>query len=65
MTAINSLQTTLTSTQPDPAEVKAKLAAVRSVRQKARRDLDAAQKDLLPLLTTDQEAVLVAQGILD
>jgi len=46
-------------------EIRKRVAALRSQRQKARADLDAAQKDLLLLLTADQEAVLVSLGYLD
>jgi hypothetical protein len=42
-----------------------KLTAIRSARAKAARDLDAAQKDLKLLLTTDQLAVLVSLGYMD
>jgi hypothetical protein len=38
---------------------------VRKTRQKVRGDLDAAQKDLLQLLTAEQEAVLVSLGLLE
>jgi hypothetical protein len=41
------------------------MTAVRSARQKARIDLAAARKDLLQLLTLDQEATLVSLDYLD
>lgn len=48
-----------------PEEIQAKLQAVREARQKARTDLDAATRDLLELLTCQQEAILVSLGYLD
>ena len=38
---------------------------VRAAREKAKADVAAAQKDLLQLLTPDQEAVLVVLGYID
>jgi hypothetical protein len=58
LTATNDPKTT-------PEQLKEKLAAVRAARQKARADLAAARKDLLELLTGDQEAVLVGLGVLE
>ena len=48
-----------------PAQIKDKLAAVRSARQRAAADLAMAQKALLALLTADQEVILVSLGYLD
>jgi hypothetical protein len=45
--------------------VKEKVAAVRKARAKAEADLKTAQQELLELLTSDQEAVLVSLGYLD
>jgi Spy/CpxP family protein refolding chaperone len=59
------LKTVLDDPKHTPAEVREKVAAVRKARQKARGDLDAAQKDLLEMLTAEQEAVLVSLGYLD
>jgi Spy/CpxP family protein refolding chaperone len=59
------LKTLLSEPKHSAAEVKEKVAAVRKARQKARADLEAAQKDLLRLLTAEQEAVLVSLGYLD
>jgi hypothetical protein len=42
-----------------------KLGAVRSAREKAKAELAAARKDLLELLTPDQEAILVSLNYLD
>jgi hypothetical protein len=66
---ISQAQAELKAVLNDPkhtaTEVKEMVAAVRKARQKARGDLDAAQKDLLQLLTAEQEAVLVSLGYLD
>ena len=64
-TALAELKTALAEPTTTPEQAKAKLAAVRSARQKAVRDLATAQKNLLPLLTADQEATLVSLGYLD
>ena len=63
--ALAELKTALADPSSSPEQVKAKLAAVRSARQKAVTDLAAAQKGLLPLLTAGQEATLVSLGYLD
>ena len=64
-TALAELKTALADASSSPEQVKAKLAAVRSARQKAVNDLAVAQKSLLPLLTASQEATLVSLGYLD
>ncbi len=64
-TALAELKTALADASTSPEQVKAKLAAVRSARQKAINDLAVAQKSLLPLLTASQEATLVSLGYLD
>jgi Spy/CpxP family protein refolding chaperone len=46
-------------------DLQEKVSTVRKARQKARADLDAAQKDLLQLLTPEQEAILVGLGYLE
>ena len=46
-------------------QLKEKTASVREARQKAKAELAAARKDLLELLTLDQEAALVSLGYLD
>jgi Spy/CpxP family protein refolding chaperone len=67
--AISQAQAELKNVLNDPkhtaAEVKEKVAAVRQARHKARGELEAAQKDLLLLLTAEQEAVLVSLGYLE
>ena len=47
------------------SEVEEKVEAVRKAREKDRADLDAAQKDLLQMLTAEQQAVLIGLGYLD
>jgi hypothetical protein len=52
--------------QAAPAdELRERVATYRLLRQKAQRELEAAQKDLLLLLTAEQEAVLVSLRLLD
>lgn len=63
--ALAELATALADATSTPEQVKAKMAAVRTARQKAVSDLAAAQKALLPLLTADQEATLVSLGYID
>lgn len=46
-------------------QIVAKLAALREARNKAKAELEAAQKDLQSVLTPRQEAVLVAAGTLE
>ena len=64
-TALAELKTALADPTSSPVQLKAKLAAVRSARQKAALDLASAQKNLLRLLTADQEATLVSLGYID
>jgi Spy/CpxP family protein refolding chaperone len=59
------LKTLLNDPKHSAAEVKEKVAAVRKARQKARGDVEAAQKDLLLMLTADQEAMLVSLGYIE
>jgi Spy/CpxP family protein refolding chaperone len=67
--AIGQAQADLKTTLDDPKhnadEVKEKVAAVRKARQKVRAELETAQKDLLKLLTAEQEAVLVSLGYIE
>jgi len=59
------LQAALDDPKTSPDAIRETLAALRKARQKARVELAAATKDLLELLTIDQEAVLVSLGYLD
>jgi hypothetical protein len=63
--AMSDLLAAAADAKAPPDELKNKLAAVRAARQKARDNLEAAKKDLLELLSPDQEAVLVALGYLE
>ena len=63
--ALTGLRTTLADPNAAPEQIKEKVTALRSVRRKAAAELSAAQKDLLLMLTVDQEAVLVDLGYLD
>lgn len=65
MQKLRELQTTLADPNATTEQCKEKITAVRSARQKAKADLAAARKDLLQLLTLDQEAMLVSLGYLD
>ena len=58
------LQATLENEKASPDEIKTKLQAVRDAREKAEKDLQAAQKDLKDVLTQRQEAMLVLAGML-
>jgi hypothetical protein len=64
-TALAELKTALADSTSTPEQIKAKVAAVRSARQKAAADLTTAQKNLLKLLTADQEVTLLSLGYLD
>jgi len=63
--AMSELLAVTADTKSTPEQVKQKVEAVRAARAKARAELQAAQKELLELLTTDQEAVLVGLGYID
>ena len=59
------LRTLLENKDAPADDIKAKLAALRDARQKARDELQAAQKELKEVLTQRQEAVLVTNGMLE
>jgi hypothetical protein len=63
--AIAELQTELADKKTNPEQLKTKVAAVRAARQKAREKVRTTQRDLVELLTADQEAVLVSLGYLE
>ncbi len=65
MQKLVELQTTLADPNTTVGQIKEKLATVREAHQKAQAELIAARKDLLELLTLDQEAALVSLGYLD
>jgi hypothetical protein len=62
---LTELQALLDDRNTTDRQLFDKLVAIRAARAKAARDLDAAQKELTPLLTTDQLAVLVSLGYMD
>jgi hypothetical protein len=59
------LRTALADPNTTPEQLQEKIGGVRSARQKAKTELAAARKDLLELLTPDQEAILVSLNYLD
>jgi Spy/CpxP family protein refolding chaperone len=59
------LRAVLADPKHTPAEVQEKITAIRKAREKVRAELEAAQKDLLQLLTAEQAAILVARGYLE
>ena len=63
--AAADLQKTLDSPKATPAEIKAKLAAVRAAREKAEAALGAARDSLRSSVNIRQEAQLVLLGILE
>ena len=63
--ASSELRATVQNKDASADEIKAKLAAYREARDKARAELQAAQKELKEVLTQRQEAVLVNSNMLD
>lgn len=63
--ASEALQETLEKESPSTDEIKAKLTALRSAREKAKAELLTAQKSLREVLSLKQEAQLVMMGMLD
>jgi len=61
----DALKAALESDGTAPADIKAKLEAVRAARKKAVAELDQAREDLRKVLTQRQEASLVMLGILE
>jgi hypothetical protein len=59
------LRTTLDSKDSAPETIAKKLATLREAREKARKDVADAQKELKEILTQRQEAVLVINGMLE
>jgi hypothetical protein len=55
----------LDNSQSTPQEIQEKVAAVRRATEKAKADLAAARKDLVELLTAEQQAILVGLGYLE
>jgi len=69
MSRISQAQAELKTVLADPKHTKAEIddhvTAVRKARQQSRADLEAAQKELVQMLTARQEAVLISLGYLD
>lgn len=63
--AQRDLRAVLESADSSEADIAKKLAVYRKLRERARADLEAAQKDMKSLLTERQEAVLVNAGLLE
>lgn len=59
------LKIALDNPQSTPQEIQEKVVAVRKATERAKADLAAARKDLVELLTADQQAVLVGLGYLE
>lgn len=60
-----ALRAAIEDENSSPETLKARLAAVREIRQKAAAELAEAREDLKKVLTVRQEAVLVSFGILE
>ena len=63
--ALTDLQKAVADPDSSEKQLKEQMAMVRAARQKAKAEALAAQKDLLQLLTTEQEATLVGMGVMD
>jgi hypothetical protein len=63
--AQGDLRTALENKDTPPAEIAQKLAAYRAARDKARAELQTAQKDLKEGAAPRQEAVLAVNGLID
>jgi len=63
--AASELESVLANKEAKPAEIKAKLDALREARQKAKKELSEAQASLKEILTARQEAQLVLMGLLE
>jgi len=63
--ATQGLQDALSSENAKPEDIKAKLTALRTAKEKATKDLTAAQNELKKDLTVKQEAILVLSGYLN
>lgn len=59
------LQEVLDNNGPDAGQIKTKLTALRTAKEKAKQELVEARKNLCQLMTLRQEAVLVLSGLLE
>lgn len=62
---VQALQEALQNESASADEIRTRLAAVRAARDKARAELEVAQRDLREVVTARQEAQLVMMGTLD
>ena len=62
---MNDLQAAIAEKATTPEQIKSKVAAVRAARQKAIAKLETAKKELLELISPEQESVLVGLGYLE
>ncbi|HEY7115848.1 MAG TPA: hypothetical protein VH475_04625, partial [Tepidisphaeraceae bacterium] len=63
--AAAELRAAIDDKSTSPEDINKKLAALRDAREKARAELQAAQKELKDVLSARQEAVLVSSGMLE
>jgi hypothetical protein len=63
--SLEDIGRTLANVPVSPAAVRRSIDAAREARAAAEEEVAAAQKDLIQLLTTEQEAILVQYGVLD
>lgn len=63
--AQTELKTVLADPMHSKAEVEDHVAAIRKARRQARTELDAAQQDLVQMLTARQETILISLGYLE
>ena len=62
---VQALRTALDSDSTAPADIKAKLQALRDARKKSAGELEQARQDLVKVLSQRQEATLVMMGVLE
>jgi hypothetical protein len=62
--AMTDLQAAIADKATTEDQLKEKIAIVRDARDKTKADIESARKELLLILTTDQEATLVSMGLL-
>jgi hypothetical protein len=63
--ALEALNTAMDNPNANDQLIKERLNAVRTLRAKAKVDLEAARKDLIELLTQRQEAILFQRGLIE
>lgn len=63
--ALEALQTAMDNPNANDQLIKERLNAIRTLRAKAKVDLETARKDLIELLTQRQEAILFQRGLIE